>query len=90
MFVWEGVIGYIGDDEIDRSLRFMADAGGPGSRVVFTFGIGVFEREAAAERVLRAGFSSCTEAGGDDLWRRYLHGDPHPNAFVMKLATATV
>ncbi len=38
LFVWEGVIGYIDDAAIDQSLRFMAGAGGTGSRLVFTFG----------------------------------------------------
>lgn len=90
VFVWEGVIGYIGDEEIDRSLRFMAKAGGPGGRVVFTFGAFTFDPETAAERARRAGFTSCEEHGGDDLWRRYLPGEPPPTAFVMKLGLAVV
>ncbi len=90
VFVWEGVIGYIGDDEIDRSLRVMASEGGPRTRVAFTFGEGTFATETSAERTLRAGFSVCEEVGGDELWRRYLGGEPHANAFVMKLATAIV
>ncbi len=90
VFVWEGVIGYIGDDEIDRSLRFMASEGGPRSRVAFTFGEGTFAPETSAERARRAGFSACEEVGGDELWRRYLGGEPHANAFVMKLGTAIV
>jgi len=32
MQVWEGVIGYIDNAAIDRSLRFIASAGGQGSR----------------------------------------------------------
>lgn len=90
LFVWEGVIGYIGDDEIDRSMRVMARAGGRGSRLVFTFGEGSFSPETAGERAERAGFSSCRELAGDELWRRYLPDTPHPNAFVMKVATAIV
>ena len=90
VFVWEGVIGYIGGEEIDRSLRFMASEGGPRSRLAFTFGEGSFDPDTAAVRTRRAGFSSCEEIAGDELWRRYLPGDPHPNAFVMKIATAIV
>jgi methyltransferase (TIGR00027 family) len=90
VFVWEGVIGYIGSQEIDRSLCFMASEGGPRSRLVFTFGEGTFEPDTAAARTRRAGFSSCEEIAGDELWRRYLPGDPHPNAFVMKVGTAIV
>ena len=90
VFVWEGVIGYISGDEIDRSLRFMASAGGPRSRVVFTYVEGIFDPETAAEATRRTGWSSSEEWGGDDLWRRYLPGDPHPSAFVVKLGIAIV
>jgi methyltransferase (TIGR00027 family) len=91
VFVWEGVIGYIRSDEIDRSLRFMASTGGPRSRVVFTFGMGSFDPDTVAERTERAGFRSCEEFGGDDLWRRYLRGEPsYAHAYVMKLAIAIV
>jgi methyltransferase (TIGR00027 family) len=90
IFVWEGVIGYIGSDAIDRSLHFMASEGGPRSRLAFTFGEGSFAPDTAEERTRRAGFSSCEELAGDELWRRYLPGEPHPHAFVMKVGTAVV
>ena len=89
LFVWEGVIGYIGADEIARSLRFMAREGGPGARVVFTFGESTFAPEGSAEHARRAGFTSCEELGGDDLWRRHLAGEPYEHAHVMRVATAT-
>jgi len=88
--VWEGVIGYIDDAMIDRTMRFVAEAGGPGTRLVFTFGLWTFDPETAATRALRAGFSSCDEVGCDELWRRYLQSEPHANAFAVKLATAVV
>jgi methyltransferase (TIGR00027 family) len=90
VFVWEGVIGYIDDAAIDRSLRFMAEAGGAGSRLVFTFGQIGFESDTATDRTRRAGFGSCEEIAGDELWRRYLPGEPHPNAWVTRIATAIV
>jgi methyltransferase (TIGR00027 family) len=90
VFVWEGVIGYIGQETIDRSLRFMAREGGPGSRLVFTFAEGTFDPETAAEHAQRAGFRACEEIAGDALWRRYLPGDPHPSAYVTKIGTAIV
>jgi methyltransferase (TIGR00027 family) len=90
IFVWEGVIGYIGSDEIDRSLRLMASEGGPRSRVVFTYGEHSFDPDTAAERTRRAGFSRCEEIDGAALWRRYLAGDPPPHVFVMRLGTAIV
>jgi len=90
VFVWEGVIGYIDDSEIDQSLRFMASAGGPRSRLAFTFGQVGFETDTATDRTRRAGFGSCEEMAGGALWRRYLPGEPHENAWVMRVATAIV
>jgi O-methyltransferase involved in polyketide biosynthesis len=87
-FVWEGVIGYIDDAAIDQSLHFMASAGGARCRLVFTLGQVGFETDTATDRTRRAGFRSCEEIAGDDLWRRYLGGEPHPNAWVTRIATA--
>jgi methyltransferase (TIGR00027 family) len=90
LFLWEGVIGYIDDAAIDQSLRFMASAGGERSRLVFTYAQIGFETDTATDRTRRAGFRSCEEIAGDDLWRRYLPGEPHPNAWVTRIATAIV
>jgi methyltransferase (TIGR00027 family) len=90
LFVWEGVIGYIDDAAIDQSLRFMAGAGGIGTRLVFTFAQIGFESDTATDRTRRAGFRSCEEIAGDDLWRLYHRGEPHPNAWVTRIATAIV
>lgn len=89
LFVWEGVIGYVSVAAIEASLRFMARAGGPGTRLVFTYGDGG-ERENATDRARTAGFSSCQGYGSDELWPRYLPGDPHPHAWAVKLGTAFV
>jgi methyltransferase (TIGR00027 family) len=90
LFVWEGVIGYVDDAMIDRSLALMARLGGRTTRLSFTFGRMTFDPESALTRTKRAGFTSCEELGLDDVWRRYLPGDPHPNAFVSRVAVATV
>jgi methyltransferase (TIGR00027 family) len=90
IFVWEGVIGYIGADEIDASLRFMAAAGGARSRVVFTYAEMSFDPEGVVVRTQRAGFRACEAFTGDELWRRYLSGEPHPVAHVARLGLATV
>jgi len=90
IFVWEGVIGYIDDQAIDDSLRFMARAGGPKGRVAFTFvDDSMSGGETMAARTKRCGFTSFEAIGGDGLWRRYLAGDPPPTAWVMKLGLAT-
>jgi methyltransferase (TIGR00027 family) len=90
LFVWEGVIGYIPVVAVDRSLRFMARAAGPGTRVVLTYGEGSFAPSTVFERTRAAGFPSCEELGLDDVWRRYLQGAPHPAASISKVATAVV
>lgn len=90
LFVWEGVIGYITQEEIDASLRFMAREGGRGSLVVFTFGDSAFEPETASAHVIRAGFSHWDEHDGEALWRRYMKSEPHPHASLMKIGVATV
>jgi len=89
LFVWEGVIGYIDHPTIDRSLAFMARAGGSRSRLAFTFGSMTFDPESAEVRARRAGFSSCEEHGFDEVWKQYLPGVPHPNAFVARIAVAS-
>jgi len=88
IFVWEGVIGFIGRAVIERSLRFMAHAGGPGSRLVFTFGEGSFDPDEPATVVKSAGFHRFEEIALDKVWRRYLPGEPHPNLQVSKIGTA--
>ena len=88
VFVWEGVIGYIDDDTIDRSLRFMAKAGGAGSRLAFTYG--PFDPQSPADRTRRAGFRSCETFTGEDLWRRRWPTEPHPNASALLVAQAVV
>ncbi len=68
----------------------MANPGGRRSRVAFTFGEGILGNETGAERTKRSGFASCEEIAGDELWRRYLPGDPHANAWAMKVGLATL
>lgn len=90
MFVWEGVIGYIDAAMIDRSLAWMSRVGGPGSRVVFTFGQPNLDPDTAAERAAGAGFRACEELGTDELWRRYFGGEPHPAATFSRMGVAFV
>lgn len=76
-------------EQLARKRRVLATAGVKVPRrvhyVPFDFDTAEYD-----ERTRRTGFSSCEEFGGDDLWRRYLPGEPHPIAFVMKLALAIV
>lgn len=90
VFVWEGVIGYIDAATIDRNLRFMAQIGGEGTRLVFTYGFGNFEPDGAESHVLRAGLRSFEGHGLDAIWKRYLPGEPHPAAWTSKIGSARV
>jgi methyltransferase (TIGR00027 family) len=90
LFVWEGVIAYIGTDAMQRTLRFMAAAGGPGSRVVFDFAPIAFEPDTAEARARRAGFTRFEQVSYEELWRRHLPDEPHPHASIGYLGMAFV
>jgi len=90
MFVWEGVTGYIDRAKSERTLRFMARLGGPGSRVTFDYGHSSFDPETAAQCAQRVGYSRLEEHACDELWRRWLPGEPHENAWFVKMALAVV
>jgi methyltransferase (TIGR00027 family) len=87
-FVWEGVSGYLADEAIDRSLRFMAEAGGPGSRLVFNYQTIRLDAANVAARVRAAGFTSLEEHTCDALYRRYVGGTPPPGGDVFRLVLA--
>ncbi|HSQ64026.1 MAG TPA: SAM-dependent methyltransferase [Polyangiaceae bacterium] len=90
LFVWEGVVAYLDDGAIDRTLRFIARTGGKGSRVVFDGVLGRFDPESAGAPTVRAGFARCDHVGFDALWRRYLPGEPHENAALVRMFVASV
>ncbi len=89
LFVWEGVIAYISEEAVARTLRFVVRAGGPGSRLVFDFAPMTFE-DPASQRARRAGFPRFEQNGCDVIWRRYLPGEPHESAKVPHLGMAFV
>jgi methyltransferase (TIGR00027 family) len=93
VFVWEGVIGYIDTRAADRTLHFMAQAGGPRGRVVVTHVDSSLDSSLNPDVMTatkRAGFARCREFASDELWRRFLPGEPHPNAWAVKISTAFV
>jgi methyltransferase (TIGR00027 family) len=85
--IWEGVTTYIGVAATDRSLRFMATLLSARSDVVFDVGTSFFP-SSVTEHVIDAGFSSCDSHGADELWRRYLTGEPHPGAAMFRMVVA--
>lgn len=88
LFIWEGVTTYIGVAATDRALRFMAALVSAESQVVFDVGTNFFSPATISEHASRAGFSSCEAYGADELWRRYLAGEPHPAAGVFRMVVA--
>lgn len=90
IFVWEGVLAYIDRAAIDRTLTFMARVGGPKSRLTFEYGGDVFAPDTAATVTAAAGFDRLEEHGYAELWKRWLHGEPHENAAIVRAAVASV
>ena len=89
IFVWEGVIGYISMSTIEKTMALVARTGGPGTRLVFTFSQFTFEPNAVTF-AKKAGFSSCTDVGTDEAWRRYWSTEPHEVAAVPRFGVAIV
>lgn len=90
VFVWEGVIGYIDGPAIDRSLAFMARAGGSGTRVVFTWAQPSIDPDTLEQRTRRAGFGRVEDVGHDELFRRHFSGEPNMVLAMMRIAIASV
>jgi methyltransferase (TIGR00027 family) len=90
LFVWEGILPYIDDPAIDRSLGFMARAGAARTRVVFDYADGHFTRGSAEDRVRQAGFTTFRSTGQEVLWREHLPGEPHPAAAMVRMGVAGV
>lgn len=90
LFVWEGVLGYIDDAAIDRSLAFMARFGGSGTRVSFDYNDLRFDPEPVDTRMRRAGFTAFEAFQHTDLWRRHFRAEPHPAAEIWRMGVASV
>jgi len=89
LYVWEGVIAYLGNEAIDRTLRFMANTQVRDTRAVFDFAPMAFEPP-AEERVRAAGFSRFEQVSFEALSRMYLSDMPHPASAVPHLGMAYV
>ncbi|MFO0546865.1 MAG: SAM-dependent methyltransferase [Polyangiaceae bacterium] len=89
VFVWEGVIPYLGPDAVARCLRFMADLGAAGTRLVFDYSPISFDPDTARARVLQAGFTHFESVTLETEWRRHWTSAPHPNASFFEVALAS-
>jgi len=89
LFVWEGVVTYLVDADIARSLRWMAAAAAPGSRLVFNYNLSRLDPAGMRARVLAAGFRTLDDEPLADTFRRYLLGEPPAGGDLFRIAVAT-
>jgi methyltransferase (TIGR00027 family) len=90
LVVWEGVVGYLDIEAIERTLGFVAQTGGPGTRLVFNYNRYRFPPKEIAERVSATGFATLEDEGMDSLYRRYLPGEPPAGGDGFRIAVARV
>lgn len=90
LFVWEGVIGYLDDWAIERSLAFMARAGGSASRLVLNYPAVRFPAERLAGLLVGAGFTPLEDEAVGAVYLRYVPGDRQPDDDLFRLAVAEV
>lgn len=88
IFVLEGVIGYLEDAAIEKSLRFVASAGGPGTRLVLNYQTFRFAIDRMAETLHAADFPRIEETGCDALHPRLIGGEAPELARYFRLALA--
>lgn len=86
--VWEGVLSYLDNPSCDRTLRWIASATGPRSRLVFNYPISRFDPEDLRDHILAAGFAWLDDASLADVYGRYLPGDSPKNGDLYRLAVA--
>jgi methyltransferase (TIGR00027 family) len=88
LFVLEGVVGYLEDTAIDRTLRLVARAGGRNAWLVLNYQTFRFRIEEFAERLKRAGLRTVRDIGCDALHPRWLGGEAPELSRFFRLAVA--
>ncbi len=90
LFLCEGVLGYLTDAELARTLRWIVETGGAGSRAVFNFPLLRFDAERFAQHVTAAGFAQRDIERLDAVYRRYLRGTPPAGGELYFVAVASI
>jgi methyltransferase (TIGR00027 family) len=90
VFVWEGVVGYLDDAAVDRTLALVTGLGGRGSRLVLNYSINRFVPAALVARLHGAGFSAVHDESLDPVYQRLLDRDAPPEANLFRIVAATV
>jgi methyltransferase (TIGR00027 family) len=90
VFTWEGVVGYLDDAAVDRTLALVTGLGGRGTRLVFNYSINRFVPADLDARLREAGFSAVHDEPLDAVHRRLLGRDAGPEAELFRMVVATV
>lgn len=88
VFLLEGVISYIEDDAVERSFRFVAEAGGAGSRIGFNYTAARFDRRSLASLLEASGLHEVEDLDLASVHHRYLCGEPPPGGDLFRIAIA--
>jgi methyltransferase (TIGR00027 family) len=90
LVVWEGVVGYLDDVAIDRTLAMIARPIARPCRLAFNYTTGRFTPESMAQRLRAAGFEVDGDVDLDTLHRRLLRGEPPAGGERFRVCTAVV
>ncbi len=88
--LWEGVVGYLDDAAIDRTLAMVARPLARPCRLAFNYALGRFTPEGIAQRLHAAGLVVRDDVALDVVHRRLLPGEPPPGGDVFRICTAQV
>ena len=90
LVLWEGVIGYLDDAVIDRTLAMIARPLARPCRVAFNYTLGRFTPDWIAQRLRATGLEVRDDVALDVVHRRLLPGEPPPGGDVFRVCTAQV
>lgn len=88
VIIWEGVLSYLDDAACDRTLRWVAQMGSRGSRLVFNYPVSRFGPGDLEPRIEAAGFVWLDDVSLADVYGRYLHGESPPEGELYRFAVA--
>ena len=88
LFLWEGVVSYLDDASLDRTLHFVAAAGAPRAWLTLNYQLHRLHPDDLHRRLSAAGMTVLEDVDGDHLWARYQSGAPPPHGEFFRLALA--
>lgn len=88
--LWEGVIGYLDDAAVERTLGMIARPLARPCRLAFNYTLGRFDQAGIGQRLRAAGLQVREDVDLDTLHRQLLPGAPPPGGEVFRVCTAEV